>query len=294
MQTQKNLVYNFLTSVACLFLLSSCNDVIQVDLEDKSGQLVVDGAMYDGKDNGRCIIKLSRTMPYFDSSPAKIVSGAVVTLKNNTEGKQETLTENPVGTFQSKEIVAKIGNSYTLEVRADGEIYRATTQVLPVPEVDSLVYETKTITVRNNEQKTGVIIKYFGEELPEEKNFYRVKMYVNGQLMNKPEDLLPFSDVLSRGKYISNVELNGNTRPLAINDIVRVEILSLPEDVYYFYADLQKQSNNALIFTPPLANISTNIVNINPNSTKKAVGIFVAAGLRAKEGKIEQKEGVIK
>lgn len=285
----KNTINTFTKLVLLLtsIFFASCQDVIQVDLEDKSGQLVVDGFISDAKDEGRCKIMLTRTAYYFDTNPPKTVSGAVVTLKDNT-GKTEILKENAAGTYTSDLIRGKVGNSYFLEIKTDGETYTSETKVLPVPRIDSIRYETKVV-----DNKEEVTLYYYGNELPEEGNYYRIKMYEDDKLLNKPLTILAFNDQFSNGRYYDGVKLNQGT-PLKPNSSVRIELLSITQDSFLFYDDLFKQAADFLIFAPPRANVRTNIINSNPNSTKKAVGIFVGAGFTTKSGQLVGKKGMIR
>ncbi|MCY1548846.1 hypothetical protein D9M68_849800 [compost metagenome] len=57
-------------------------------------------------------------------------------------------------------------------------------------------------------------------------------------------------------------------------DKVTVELHSIPLDAYYFLYQVQSETNNGGIFATPPANIPSNVFNLNPESTEKAVGLF--------------------
>ncbi|NDE51377.1 MAG: DUF4249 family protein, partial [Actinobacteria bacterium] len=59
-----------------LVLISSCEDVIQVDLPEGESQLCVDGILTN--DTGVQVIKLRMTQGYLDNAPLRPASGAVV------------------------------------------------------------------------------------------------------------------------------------------------------------------------------------------------------------------------
>jgi hypothetical protein len=270
-----------------LLALSACEDVIDVDLDQGATLLVVDAWITNEADTA-CKVRLSTTAPYFNNQPAPVVSGAVVEVSDN-EGNREILTEASPGFYISKTLQGKVGNQYTLKVLSGEDEYRAETQIKPAPQIDSLRYEFLEETVNQDE---GVYIYYYGPELPTEGDFYRFKIYQNDKLLNKPNNLIFSSDEFVNGNYIGNVEMNSSD-PLKINDKVKVELLSLTEDAYYFYLELALQVNNGGIFANPPANVRTNVRNIsNPN--KKAVGYFGGSAVSALEGVLVGEKGMIK
>ncbi|GAB3828473.1 DUF4249 domain-containing protein [Hymenobacter jeollabukensis] len=263
----------FLTLLAAgLGLLSSCTDVVDVDLPEPEPQLAVEGNITDQP--GPYTIRLTKTGPYFKDQEPPAVRGAELVLSDN-DGVTETLRETAPGVYQTRQLQGKIGNHYLLSIRAEGQQYRAATEIKRVPVIDGLTQQLK-----QNEPgwDDGIYAFYNGPELPGVGDYYRFKIWLNGELQNDPGDLVVRDDALVDGRYIGGIELNED--PLQPGDSVRVQLLSLPQDYYYFLNEMFTQINNVGLFSSPPANVRSNVVNVDPNGPR-AVGYFAGTAVRS-------------
>lgn len=267
--------YAFYSFLMGLLVLTGCEDVIDVDLDEGESQFVVDGYVTDQP--GPYTVTLSKTAAYFTNASTPRISGATVTIADS-EGNTELLTETTPGNYVTSSLQGKIGNKYVLTVKVEGEEFRAETEIKRIPEIDSLGQTFKDESTGWDE---GFYVLYYGPEFPGPGDYYRFKIYRNDTLMNRPEDLLVRSDEFVEGSYINGPEMNND--PFKPGDKVRVENCSLTQDNYYFYNELFTQVNNGGIFANPPANVRTNIVNVNASSKKKAVGYFGGMAIRSKE-----------
>ncbi|GAA4377937.1 DUF4249 domain-containing protein [Hymenobacter koreensis] len=259
-------------SLLAIGLLSGCTDVVDVDLPDPEPQLAVEGNITDQP--GPYTIRLTKTGPYFADQTPPAVRGAELVLTDN-EGATETLREIEPGQYQTSQLRGKIGNRYVLTIRTEGQEYRANTEIKRVPEIDRFEQQYK----RNETGwSDGYYVLYNGPELPGVGDYYRFKLYQNDTLRNDPDELVVTSDELVDGKYIGDVELTD--RPFRVGDRVRVELLSLPRDYFFFLNEMFTQINNVGLFATPPANVRTNVLNTNPNGPK-AVGYFAGTALRS-------------
>ena len=273
----QNLIFQL---AAWLFLLStatSCIDTIDVDLDKGPERLVVDGWLFDNITSGNLVpdtIKLRWTAEYFANQPAPKAGGAFVTITDQT-GLIDTLTEVSEGNYVIQKTVRKMGNSYKLNIRIRGEEYEAFTTMRPCPPIDSV-----KATFRDERQgpsDTGYYLYYYGPENPGQGDYYRFKTYKNQKLLNTPSDLAFTNDqFLKETVYIDSLEIN--FFPFNRNDTIRIETLSITEDMFYFYTELQTQINNAGLFAQPPSNVRTNVKNKNPKGPP-AQGYFGASGL---------------
>lgn len=253
-------------------LLSSCTDVVDVDLPDPEPQLAVEGNITDQP--GPYTIRLTKTGAYFTEQELPAVRGAELVLSDN-EGHRETLRETTPGHYQTSGIRGKIGNHYVLTIRTEGQEYRAATEIKRIPVIDGLTQKAK---IGEAGWEDGLYAFYNGPELPGTGDYYRFKIFINGELQNDPDDLVVRDDALVDGRYIGDIELND--APLAVGDSVRVQLLSLPQDYYYFLNEMFTQINNVGLFSSPPANVRSNVVNVNPNGPR-AVGYFAGTALRS-------------
>ncbi|UYZ58776.1 DUF4249 domain-containing protein [Hymenobacter latericus] len=263
---------SFAALALTLGTLASCTDVVPIDLPEPESQLAVEGNITDQP--GPYEIRLTRTGAYFDDKTPLAVRGAELTI-SDSQGTTETLRETEPGVYQTSTLRGRIGNQYTLTIKADGQEYRAATEIKRVPEIDRFEQQHK---VNEPGWRDGYYVLYNGPELPGVGDYYRFKLYQNDTLRNNPDELIVRDDALVDGKYIGDVELTD--RPFRIGDRVRVEILSLPKDYFFFLNEMFTQINNVGMFSSPPANVRTNIINVDPKGPK-AVGYFAGTAVRS-------------
>ncbi len=260
---------NLILGILTISFLASCEDVIDIDLKQGKTLLAVDGAITTL--NRPDTLKLTLTAPYFENQPAPAVIGALLTISDN-EGKSEML--KPMG--NGKYLInmrGKTGNTYTLNIKHQGEEYEAVTQVKRITNIDSLVVR---FGKPNSAQEEGYYVYLFVPEPAGVGDYYRFKVYKNGVLDNRPEDLSIAYDKLVDGNRIDNVQVNN--RPYQKKDKIRVEAIAITEDHFQFYTEMQAQINNGGLNARPPANVRTNIFNKNPKGSK-AVGYFGGMGI---------------
>src|ERR1700761_3071178 len=111
-------------SIICLpMFISSCTKVVQLDLGNESGRLVIEGNITNGA--GPQIIRLSTNVPFTNTNTYPAVSGATVTVTDQS-GKSYSFTESPAGTYSNSQLLGIPGNKYTMSVLTGGITYTAT------------------------------------------------------------------------------------------------------------------------------------------------------------------------
>ena len=117
----------FFALASLLILLSSCQEVIELDLNEGEAQrLVVNGWMTDQP--GRQEVQLSLTTSYFFNEEPPTVSDAIVTVSDGTD--TWTFAEEAPGTYRpSTDVVGEAGKTYTLNIDYDGETYQASAKL---------------------------------------------------------------------------------------------------------------------------------------------------------------------
>jgi hypothetical protein len=280
--TMTRRIQYILLSLAAAITLSSCEDVIPVDLDKGETLLVVEGRITDDTTQNYKVT-LSTTTAYFENKETPRVSGAFVEIKDYDESGNLVVTDTLVetvpgsGTYFSNDLNGKTYHRYVLTVRALGEEYKAETQVnRPVP-IDSLTYEYKEESFG---YEKGYYVFYNGPELPGKGDYFLFKVYKNGEVYDQPDEIWFESDELVDGNYIGDIDIT--PEPFELGDTIKVETYTITRDQYYFYAELFYQVNNFGLFANPPANVRTNIFNVNPSGAK-AVGYFGGSGLTSKE-----------
>lgn len=261
---------NLFSILVTLFTLSSCEDVIDLDVPQGKKTLVVEGWLTNRAEND--YVKL-----YFTSNVSgtgyTMLPGAKVVLKDNV-GNTEMLNEVSPGKYLIPDMKSVDGRIYTLSIESSAGNYEATAEVkrLSMP-LDSLSfrYEKKSSIY----EYEGYYPLFNGQDLPGEGDFIQVRIYKDGVYLNKAGDLNLYRDDFVDGNYIGKAEMAVD-RPFAKNDKVKAEVWSLTEDACLFWVDLQVQLQNAQLFASPLANTRTNVVK-KSNNAVDVVGYFGAS-----------------
>lgn len=284
--------------LAALVVFAACEDVINPTLESADPVYVVDAWVTNGA--APQTIRITRSQPYFENVLPPGVNGAVVTIQDN-EGKVYTFTQGDedgeyVWTPIGNEVFGEPGLRYELTIIVNGETLSANTDMSAAPVVDSITF---------NKQEGNQFIDdlYFAEfwsvDLAPIGDAYWVKTYKNGELLNKPSDVnLAYDAAFSRGGDFTGVNFISPIRtainpfdededgtilsPYSLGDSLYVEINSLSEEAFDFLTEVVIQTDRpggfGELFSTPIANVPTNLRNLNSNGTK-VVGFFNVAAV---------------
>jgi hypothetical protein len=280
---------NFIYVCLLTIIFSGCEDVVDLNLKGGESQLAIDGQITN--EPGPDTVLLTKTTPYLDNNnPIIGVENALVIVSDNL-GAIDTLQHIGNGKYITDILEGKIGNKYSLEIQYQGETYRATTEMKRVPPIDSLKTDYRPEELFG--RPPGYYVDFFASDIPGTGDTYRLKVYKNGKLHNRPRDLNLAYDASQLREGTDGVRFtfpiremlnpfpndNENKPPYNPGDTVTVELLSITEDHFNFYFQLLTQLNNGGLFASPPVNVSTNIYNANPSSDQKAVGWFGASAI---------------
>src|SRR5580692_11732163 len=109
--------------IICILLATSCQKVINIDLNSASPAIVIVGNVNDQP--GPYTVTLSQTVNFSENNTFPPVTGAFITIADNA-GTTDTLIESPPGTYNTKKLVGVDGRTYTLKVIANGQTYTST------------------------------------------------------------------------------------------------------------------------------------------------------------------------
>ncbi len=281
-------IQNFLFFGLLLGILSSCEDVINVDVAPAASQLVID-AFISNRDTTQ-IIRLTETVPYFQAGNAPTISGAEIVLKNQTTNREfvfEDTGNNGVYAWQhaTNDSIGKVGDTFQLTVRYQNDVYEASSQLNRTTKVDSITTELEE--VGPGDSKEGYYAKFYGTDLIGKKDFYWIKSYKNGRYQTK---LLSYATNGISGRdndngsdgfpFIPPVQqsITTGSDPFKVGDAVKVEIWSVTEATIEFFIQAESQINNGGLFARPPENLQTNFVN-TANASKKPVGWFCTSAV---------------
>lgn len=297
-------------SLLGVIYLSSCEDVISVDVPRNEEKLVVDGQLFNGE--GVQSIKLMVSQAYFDNSKPQPANGAVVKITDN-EGIKYEFTQRldslkkPTIFYDWKpkanEVFGKLNNTYKLEIDFKGESYEASTKLNRVPKIDSIIYVFKDITDNpgnaEDEVKKGYRPEFYARDLDGNGDCYFIKGYWYDSKTKKwklERQQIAYDAAFQAGSRADGLVFilpirRAIARKLYLEgDSSRVELYSISQNHYDFLRAADNEENNQGLFATPPATFLTNIFNKNANSSKKALGWFSVAGLSKFQTVIDPKK----
>lgn len=228
-------------------ILTSCEDVIDVELNDAPPRLVVEANLNiwkDGTSNSE--VRLTTTAPFFNNN-IPFVSDATVMIidENDVVFPFSYLTD---GIYNSP-LVPQPNVVYTLKITYKEETYTATEKLYSVPELEY-------VEQRDDGGFTGedIELKVFFTDPANETNFY----FFEG-LSEKGDDLDVSNDEFYNGNTIFGYYL---IEDLAPGDEVQFNLYGVSEPFYNFmFILLQQSGGGGGPFETQPATVRGNIVN---------------------------------
>ncbi|MEA3497372.1 MAG: DUF4249 domain-containing protein [Bacteroidota bacterium] len=242
-----------IATLLSLLALTACEDVIEIDLNSIEPKLVIEAVITD--QTVQQTVKLTKTGDYFDPGIYPTVSYANVIISDNL-GNSETLTEVNPGIYQTANLQGTPGIVYSLSVEVEDIEYSAISEMPVKVNIDTLSTEFFEATPRFDE---GYMVKCHFTDPAGINNYYRLKTYENGVLLNSSSDFVLSDDKVFDGNM---AQMPLRMKTFQINDTITVELLSLNKDTYDYYNTLIENSSGPGFMsggsTPanPLSNIS--------------------------------------
>jgi len=284
----------FLFSIVVLasLLFYSCEEVINPELEAASPVLVVDAWLNNAP--GPQQIKLMRSQPYFESVLPPGVSGATVRVtdeKGNVYIFSETNPGEYVWTPAGNEVFGVVGLKYDLFIKDGNETFIAQARMGRVPVIDSITFFLQPGGQFFDDQYQA---EFWSTDPLEANDAYWIKTFKNSKQLLKPSEILTAYDAgFSKGGNFTGVVFIAPIRrainpfdedadgaiksPYVVGDSVYVQIQAVTEAAFNFLNEVRIQTDRpggfSELFATPLANVETNIVNVNSNGSK-VLGFF--------------------
>ena len=173
--------------LAGLVTLSSCTKVIDINLNDAAPKFVIQGDLSNV--TATTTVTVSKTINFSQDNVFPSVSGAVVTIKDNSSGLISTLNETRLGTYQTFDLQGIVGHTYSLNVSINGAAYTSTSTMPEQVPLDSITFQHNRGFGRN------VISPIPNFTDPANvKNYYQFEELVNGRHINR---IFVFDDLMT-------------------------------------------------------------------------------------------------
>jgi len=255
-----------------VIVFTSCEDVIDVDLQEVPPRLVIEASIdwEKGTLGNEQIIALRTSTPYFKNTEDTSVTGASVIVTNDTDGTEFVFVDQNNGVYATDVFVPIINQSYTLEVIYNGEMYTATETLMPVPDINEIYQSTEE---GFDDELLEVNLTFLDPE--EEENYYIFGFQRRGDLFVRIEEV---DDQFINGNEVNwwfekEEEDEVNEKAFEIGDIVDIEFYGVSEAYSNYIRILIEQSEGIGLFgTTPVA-LRGNCINID-NKDNYAHGFF--------------------
>lgn len=262
--------------LAGIISLSSCEDVIDVELEEGPLQLVVNGRITD---EAPAHVTLSTTAPYFESGPTPRVSGAIVQLfEDNTP--LEILAEdhmkpgNYVGTTP-----AEIGKSYHIEIQLpETSSHFQETFWKSIPERVFPIFEIDSVYIRFNNTPPLPVGFYLNFQFLRPFEYpagaaYRIQREFNDSVFL--QDFLFIENAGDLESFRFRPLINELIEP---GDTVSLTFSSISTRYLEYLTVVFQQLNSGGLFDPPPAPIRGNVQRVGGDN-RVALGYFHASAM---------------
>lgn len=224
---------------ACLAAVS-CEEVIDVDLNSRSPEIVVEGVI--ARDS-TCIVKLSMTTDYFDTAYEIPVTDATVNLTSD-QGEEETLVHEGNGYYLGSKLKGKVGANYILNINPGAETITGESY-LPEP-VEIISTEGRESPFSRPGDDPGYVLDIKFTDNPETDNFYMVRVYRNDTIMTGNIGLA--SNEYNLSGVIEYTEWMYDFR---VGDSATVEVYSIDNNLYSYFTMLNEVTSFGINFSTP-------------------------------------------
>lgn len=243
----------------------SCEDVIDVPLENANPKLVIDANIkwQIGTTGNEQTIKLSLTNDFYTNEvlPA---NGATVTVTNSVNTVYNFVQNPNTVDYICNNFDPIINEIYTLKVIYNGETFTSTAKLLATPPIINI----QQLDVTGVDGNPEIHIKYFYQDNGTEDNFYLLRV-------DNPKIVYPEYGVVSDEFFQGNVMFGFYPNKVEQGSTLKLGVQCITQSHYNYMTKLLNISsqNSGNPFATPPATLRGNIVN-QTNSENFPFGYF--------------------
>jgi hypothetical protein len=251
--------------IAFTLFLTSCEDVVNIELDTAPAKLVIDASLKweKGTTGNAQTIKLTTTTDFY-ATTIPVASGAVVFVRDENANQFDFVETPGTGNYVCNNFIPVINRNYILTVIFNEQTYTASEKLIAVPTIDSIEQD-------NEGGFTGseIEVKFFFQDTAIVNNFYLTQF-------NTSLRLLPEYDVIDDDFFQGN-QMFGlySDEDLKTNDQIQFTLQGISER-YYNYMNVLlgiAGTNGGSPFQTPPATVRGNIIN-QTNFNNFALGYF--------------------
>ena len=232
------------------FIFSSCEDVIDVDLNSIEPKLVVEGLI--NIDNKNSNVKLTKTTDYFNPGEYENISEATVVLTDES-GFYYELSEFTSGQYSNNNLHFDNITTFRLSINSEGNDYSVEIHLPEKVEILSTSFEP---TPDYMEFSGGCLVNCHLRDPAGKANFYRYNVYTTNEMGAIEEKFNVFDDEFVDGNEIT---MRWEEKQFFPGDTVVVELRSIDEGSYDYYLSVNALLESGFVGSATPANPTTNI-----------------------------------
>lgn len=252
-----------------LVSITSCQKVINVDLNGSDPQYVVEGNITDKP--GPQTVKITRSVNFSSQNQFPQVTGAFVTVADETASVLDTLKETSPGIYETTAITGVPGHKYSLVIKTAGKVFTSSSIMPQVVKIDSIKTEKSVFGGTDL-----FAVPYYTDPLTEG-NCYRLVQSVN-RVPVKGSDIR--NDEVTNGQVAKfplyyDTEADNNPK-IHTGDSVFITLQTIDKNVFEFYRTLQETiGQNSAALANPLTNVAGGALGYFSASTIRETGVMV-------------------
>jgi hypothetical protein len=250
-------IYLMLLLCGLVLFFSSCEEVIDLDLNSANPNIVIEANITDLYEEQ--VVKISLTKGFGEDNSIVPVNNAIVTAQEENGPNYVFTKKTADGQYYSPEFIGKSGVKYTVQVIVNNKTYTAESVMPERVNLDSL---SLTSIVFFGDVKKFVQIHY--NDPGATNNYYNCVLTVNDKVRNA---FYPEEDRFNNGNKVVNTIFNADPS-LASGDKVIVDFQCINQNIYKYFFSISQISGNG---GPPTAPS-----NPDSNFNNGALGYFSA------------------
>lgn len=246
--------------VLVLTILAGCEKTIDIKLSEANEVIVIEAAITNSRIPFS--VRVTKTAPYFGTKSIQMVSGAKVSVRVEG-GKPKYFTESSPGHYTLEKTIALANFWYILDVEYEGVVYSARSflnETVPIVNITMSYFDGLGFF------DSGYKLNCYVKDPIGKVNFYRLRYFVHGKLVDDKGQISLYSDKFFDGKIIG---LGQNSVVFNEKDTLLLELNCIDKAAYDYLSTLENITSSDLMQSASPANPIGNFSN-------GALGYFTA------------------
>lgn len=242
----KNITFKYsliiIISIVISFLFTSCEKVIDIDLNSSSPVLSIDGKM---EKDSLAWVRLSYTSDYFNNESPKYLEDALVII-SNSKGEMEEFQYFGEGVYRGQNMLGESDETYTLSVEDDNDIHVANSELFAPTQIIDVTFSKSVFSNPHSDKvKYMPTIKFTDDR--NRSNYYMLRFWKNDTLTRTSYTTIEDKYFIDNDTIVYDAFRN-NVEP---GDHLKIRIYSIDKETDTYYSQLNdNQGGGGMSGTP--------------------------------------------